>query len=540
MANDVFANGLEVACKAADGVSSAAFPDVCWTPKEPVPFANTAKAKDLANGTVTVFISGKPVAQKDKSYFKTSSGDYGARGAKGFSTGAKNGKAYFRSWSMNVKVEGYNVCRHTDSMTHNHNPTQGNTGPWIYLDTADRQKCAKDKKRVDEACKIDKKEQEAFQKRQKKANRKRVKKGLSPKKIRKKTWKDNHCKGMLFKPDPRKWGKNMKEISDNAEKAMAELKEHAIEKGWDITKDAASGYGKRTAGKHAAAVGCLALSPIAEAICQIGVLVTDVVDGAITIVDTSIDIYKTSSEVTHAIEVLKSTKEKYSKITDIINMPEGKEKKDALDKLRKDYLDEMTENAKNDPCLSARKCMLVPYTNNQGKLAKGEVEKKDMSAGKMAGIFGLGDSRGCCPGQTGHHLIPDSWLKGKCSGGSNGKYTKGGAPVVCMEGTSHTGGTHGEIHTGLNKAYDQSLTARIEKGVEHNKYSINDVIEMAVDSHKEVMDIDWPGFNLFSGDGCDEACLKAQLASYYNGKGCKGIEPTKIGREEEEQDDGNV
>jgi len=56
---------------------------------------------------------------------------------------------------------------------------------------------------------------------------------------------------------------------------------------------------------------------------------------------------------------------------------------------------------------------------------------------------------------------------------------------------------------------------------------------MAVASHKEVMDIDWPGMNW--SDGCDEACLKAQLASYYNGKGCKGIEPTKIGREVEEK-----
>lgn len=36
---------------------------------------------------------------------------------------------------------------------------------------------------------------------------------------------------------------------------------------------------------------------------------------------------------------------------------------------------------------------------------------------------------------------------------------------------------------------------------------------------------------------CDRACLKAQLASYYNGKGCKGIEPKKIGREAEKDKD---
>jgi len=143
MANEVFANGLEIACKAADGVSSAAFPDVCFTPKVPVPFANTALAKDTTNGSKTVLISGKEVVLKDYSYIKTSSGDTGAKGKKGLATSAKNGKAYFRSWSMNVKVEGYNVCRHTDSMTHNHGSFPGNTGQWKYIDTADEKKHVK-------------------------------------------------------------------------------------------------------------------------------------------------------------------------------------------------------------------------------------------------------------------------------------------------------------------------------------------------------------------------------------------------------------
>jgi len=78
--NEVFANGLEVACKVADGKSVACFPDPCWSPPGPlagpvvIPYPNTAFAKDLANGSKTVFISGKPVAQKNKSYFKTSTG----------------------------------------------------------------------------------------------------------------------------------------------------------------------------------------------------------------------------------------------------------------------------------------------------------------------------------------------------------------------------------------------------------------------------------------------------------------------------------
>lgn len=76
MPNEVFANGLEVACKVADGVSTAAFPDPCWSPPFPsagkvlIPYANTAFAKDLTNASKTVMITGKPVALKDYSFLK--------------------------------------------------------------------------------------------------------------------------------------------------------------------------------------------------------------------------------------------------------------------------------------------------------------------------------------------------------------------------------------------------------------------------------------------------------------------------------------
>lgn len=83
MANEVFANNMEVACKAADGKSIACFPDVCFTPPQapptplgvPIPYPNTGMAKDTTKGTRTVKITGKEVMLKDKSYFKTSYGD---------------------------------------------------------------------------------------------------------------------------------------------------------------------------------------------------------------------------------------------------------------------------------------------------------------------------------------------------------------------------------------------------------------------------------------------------------------------------------
>jgi len=159
MANEVFANGLELACKAGDGKSVACFPDVCFSPLAPpagwipIPYPNTAYARDTTNGSITVFISGKPVMKKDRSYLRTSTGNEAAAGPKGIVTGVKKGQAYFASWSMNVMIEGQNVDRHTDLMTHNHGSMPGNTGVWHFLDTADEKAdCKDEKERVEKAC----------------------------------------------------------------------------------------------------------------------------------------------------------------------------------------------------------------------------------------------------------------------------------------------------------------------------------------------------------------------------------------------------
>lgn len=143
MANQVFANGMEVSCKSADGKSVACFPDVCFTPPQapptpmgvPIPYPNTGMAKDTANGSRTVKITGKEVMLKNQSYFKTSYGDEaGCAPKKGVVTSKIKGKVYFTSWSMNVKFESKNVVRHMDLTTHNHASFPGNTPAWPYLD----------------------------------------------------------------------------------------------------------------------------------------------------------------------------------------------------------------------------------------------------------------------------------------------------------------------------------------------------------------------------------------------------------------------
>ncbi|MFC3148298.1 PAAR-like domain-containing protein [Piscinibacterium candidicorallinum] len=143
MANQIYANGLEVSCKAAEGKSICAFPDVCFTPPQtpatppgvPIPYPNTGMASDCTDGSSTVQISGKEVMLKNKSYFKKSMGDEaGCAPKKGVVTSKNAGKVYFNSWSMDVKVEGENVVRTSDLTTHNHGSAPGNSPTWPYLD----------------------------------------------------------------------------------------------------------------------------------------------------------------------------------------------------------------------------------------------------------------------------------------------------------------------------------------------------------------------------------------------------------------------
>ena len=164
MANNVFANGREIACKAGAGKTIAAFPDVCFTPPEnpatppgvPIPYPNTGMASDTTDGSKKVKISDKEVGLKNKSCFKKSMGDEaGAAAKKGVITSKNRGKVFFNAWSMDVKIEGQNAVRHLDLTTNNHASMPGDTPTWPYLDqqtmtTTDP--CFKDVQKVAHSC----------------------------------------------------------------------------------------------------------------------------------------------------------------------------------------------------------------------------------------------------------------------------------------------------------------------------------------------------------------------------------------------------
>lgn len=516
--NNVFANGREIACKAAEGITSCAFPDVCWSPPDPpagplpIPYPNTAYAKDITKGSSTVFISGKPIIKKDISYFKTSTGNEAAtkKLGQGVKTGVITGKAYFTSWSMDVKVEGQNVARHEDYVTHNHASAPGNTGAWLYLDSKNEKACEAAKKRVDDACDVDEGEQKKFKNRQKRANQKREKKKKPKRKIRNKTWKDNHCKKLLVAPSKSSIQSSMDKILEEGQDMLDTLKGEALSQAGDIAVDAAIGAGERAVVKHAGGLLCGALAPI----CEAGALVVDVIDGVVTTVGSAIDMIDTAMNLADDADAVRDAMNRAQRVKDAL----GDEEK--LKELRDDMLKEMQEEVKNDKCLQARKCMLVPYKKkNQEKVRAGE----QASGGSLSTQLGLGDSRGC-PGQTGHHLIPGSWVKNKCK-----NYDHDAAPVVCMEGIGHSDGSHGEMHTGMNKAYDETLSAKLAQDLD-GKVNIREAITMASQSHQEVYPIDRGFFHW--NNGCEKECLEAQLNKYYEKLDCEeALDAKKIGKD---------
>ncbi|MUO80207.1 DUF4150 domain-containing protein [Agrobacterium vitis] len=122
MQETVSINGLTLCHKHSDGWVRSTLPDVCRSPDKPVPYTNTAYARDLAKGTTTVFSHGGAMNGIKGSEFYRSFGDEPGSGG-GVKSGVHLDRATWLSWSPNVFMEGRNVTRLTDRMLLN----KGNT-----------------------------------------------------------------------------------------------------------------------------------------------------------------------------------------------------------------------------------------------------------------------------------------------------------------------------------------------------------------------------------------------------------------------------
>jgi len=164
MGCEVYANGMTIACKVADGKTIAAMPDVCLSPPTPpagpvpIPYPNTAMASDTTKGSKTVQIGGKEVMLKRNSTFKKSTGDEAATKTLGMGVVSHQiqGEVNFCAWSMDVKFEGENVPRNLDLTLHNEMCDPANTPPWPYIDSmaagTGEDPCEEEKEREQSAC----------------------------------------------------------------------------------------------------------------------------------------------------------------------------------------------------------------------------------------------------------------------------------------------------------------------------------------------------------------------------------------------------
>ncbi|KFE67600.1 PAAR-like domain-containing protein [Hyalangium minutum] len=516
MQTHVYANGREICSQAADGKSSAAFPDVCWSPPAPpagpiqLPYPNTAFAKDLANGTNTVFICGSIVARKDESYISTSTGNEPAtrQFPKGVNTGALKGKAYFTSWSMNVMVEGSNVPRHQDLMTHNHASPGGQTPAHTYVDDALKdfpKDCKKERKAILQECGPEPKESEQA-KNIRKARRKFLSKvgerfnkvlggANGSSKGGNTAWME-HCDGLWIKPSAdyhsqmEKLAGEIQDIKNDLGGIAATVVKPAIESlGRELLERAAREAAERAVKLGARSAARWGVGAAGAAVAGVGVIVTETIATAWNVYDmasTAYEGYQLTSQMMDSLNEIKDVMGHFD------NALQGLDSawQDAKSNPQKAIANLMQVIARLNSCVRARRCNLVPFKNTDSAKA-------------------LGGS-GCCPGQTGHHVLPHSMTEGNCPG-----YKEDEAPTLCVEGVNWSHGSHGMMHRALKARMDDYKNGWFGSKTEISYEKARDL------GIKSITDT-------FPESKCSEDCLKAQLDKYYKDK-CKSPLPPVSG-----------
>jgi hypothetical protein len=318
--------------------------------------------------------------------------------------------------------------------------TPGNTPTNYYLATAAvRRACADDFKKIDKACKpesqqsgknknpslkklLGKKRTEALEK-----VMSRVKSGFSPGASN--AWME-HCDGLWVKPSTAEaaadFNQQIQGLADDLsngidtmlkpliDQVTQEVKEAAIE----AAKDKAVKVGVRSAGRWVVGASGAAAGGV-------GAVVTELVATAWNLVDLAGTVWsvgKIGLESRAAIQEMGAILEIAQKAQQELDVLA----KNAASMSPTDLMGEaMGTLSRLNSCTRARRCLMVPF-------------------GKTGTETSLGGD-GCCPGQSGHHVIPKEAV------GSCDNYNHAGAPTICVEGTNNGNGTHGKVHGDLLK-----------------------------------------------------------------------------------------
>ncbi len=323
-------------------------------------------------------------------------------------------------------------------------------------------------------------------------------------------WLDDHCSGLWVKPgggsNIDRFKAQLEAVKQEYQKDAATLLKQLGAKVVEKAEDKLIAYGEQTAAEEGAALVSLVIPGVGEAV-EIGTQIWAAVSGVVTTVTTAYDAAKTI--VTDGPKVYEQAKSLLAQADDIQKIIKGPGINDLM-------ADMMTAIAEANPCVRARKCSLVPY--GETKTAEGQA-----ASGK-----------GCCPGQTGHHVLPDAMFRdpdaknaetdivdGEASGGSGrdaqktlrcwDHYKCDDAPTICLEGhmANAGNGSHGAFHEATEK-----LIAPIRKDANRMKYTT------ARDEVANIMNLAY---------GCSKKCIQAQLDAYYkDADSCHNLQNAEV------------
>jgi len=382
--------------------------------------------------------------------------------------------------------------------------TAANTPVHIYLDTqAVRKACEKDIHAVEKACKPDdgkgnhlalkkllgKKTVERLEKLSEKVKSKHKNKSTANN-----AWM-SHCDGLWIKPvgggeeleKLEEFKDLIAEASRDMEKAIKtvleplveQVKNAMLDKGLSMAEKKAALFGVKTGARHLAALGGAAAGGVGAIVTEAAAAVWTIGDALYTgydVIASGIDIYAIANEISSTLDIAQRAQDELAKLAQA-----------AQDMSPTEIMASGMEIlARLNPCTRARRCLLVPYS------------KTDTASSLGGG--------GCCPGQTGHHVIPKE-AAGSCSGYNHDK-----APTICVEGVNNSNGSHGKMHRALSEKIEKYKKGGLLGGP-RNKIDYEDMRDYGIDSVKDV----------FPESGCDKKCLRAQLDAYYE-KMCKNID----------------
>lgn len=370
--------------------------------------------------------------------------------------------------------------------------------------------CKKELGNLKEACEVDKSENNKFRERREDRNKKIARNNRKPRSrkkepiwVRNKTWKDEHCRSALFQINRDSLQNSMDEIKNGAE----EVGEYLLEQIEDLPLDVAKKTAIKQGTAKAATAACAGLIwPPAIAVCMAAVTAASIIDGAMDAAELAEDL----KHLKEQLEDLKKLGQDVQDATKAFNQ-DGSINDDELKKFQDTKIKEMTEAAKKNPCLKARRCFLTPYQNTgqQGSYSPANPpagQRRSMMDKLGSKTHSLADPRGCCPGMTGHHIILNSWMDNGAGGYNCPNYNSNSAPVVCVVGAGHSTGEHGDIH----KAIDEELREHmLENGC---SFTLDDAIEVGTRALAETV-----------GSHCGDDCIKNQLVNHYSKGGEKGI-----------------